>query len=255
MKKYLFLLIALSMQYSCEQEIVTQTHSGNFNSSLTYGGDFLLSLEVREDYMSYNNENSITWHATSMVAKFSHNNEFINVDSVYNNIESLDKGDGLIGQYSVVSMSPSTYPTNNQITWTIANYNGNSGNITHDLAKRIKITSPLKTDTIIKNNGLLINYSGSEGVGNIHYYINDGKFINESAGIDVSSDTLTKQIRGIRPDNGTITLSLSEIGTLQPNRYYYLELYHSKSDSVVFNSNSGTLFSSASSRQFFFLTN
>lgn len=246
----LFILIFLS---SCKDEDKITKPDSKLSGLITapFDADFILSTKVWDEYWHYSSD-TLTDHRNYFQAILSDGFQLVNADSVSNQLISLNFS--IDGHYDTDVMDEDVYPLSGTYTWNIKNFLGSDATLIQTLVPRLKVLSPLKTDTVSKS-GFTISYSGNVFADEARLLLYQANSINQEMGISTALDPVLPNITIDFTDAGFINVSSGYLASLIPNRYYQFNIRHANYDSTNHAGKIGVLYSSASVSQYVFITN
>ncbi|HAW08100.1 MAG TPA: hypothetical protein DCW42_02870 [Bacteroidetes bacterium] len=226
MKKIFFGFIILSVLFSggCNLDSPVNGHFNLPTGLLTSGGSFndttnISALIIVQGISGYDSRESIIESGYAMTY-FCNSDDFIDVSSVAVNDNQLLKIDDLTGNYGGAIEYPKTDPRN--IMWYAMGYLGGNLIDTFQVVEPMTLTNINYLDRINKNQGYLINYTGSNG-GILYVKISYGpRFASYPDSVLSGIETIAFQV----PDNGNFTITPEILSTLPSDQYYDLSIEH-----------------------------
>ena len=154
---------------------------------------------------------------------------FVNATSVSANTQALTNaynGSNLTGQYSLDGPNVST-SSNPTVAWSIVGYLGSNFSQTYDLAPRFNVSGLAFIDTVSKATGLTKSYSNIVSGDSIVVAL---EFESLLSGEYIHPDSTTGDGYVVKTttDNGSVSISSSELSALTPHRLYKFSIQRAK---------------------------
>lgn len=256
--RFNLLLLLFVFLFSCDDKSVDNKNSQNIlytiSPYLTDISDAALSFYSYDSYLR-NDVNTEDYYVKNYSAYFTNRANFVNIESISADNKSLVQRSGYDGHYTMSDFKMSTHPSNNQITWKIKGFLGDSGTIVQNIPSRLRIDSAIKTNNYTKSSGLSVSYSGSSGIGDLRVDLFVDNFINNATGINISSDPPVEYYNFTKSNNGTLNLSSTDLSSLIPNRYYQVKITQTNINTVPLGSKTISLLSQTATATYFYLSN
>lgn len=176
----------------------------------------LLTYEYSRDYF---NGGSFPYLKAS--AYLSDMSQFVNASSVSVESQSLSNSIGGTGQYLLETPTSVVTGASPSVSWSIAGYLGNTFSHSFSVPGTFNLTNFSVGDDIDQSTGITITYSNSTSSDSIDVVVRYDKNLTKAV-IHPDSTSGGGELARVEPNDGSITLSPSDLAGLKSNRIYNL---------------------------------